>query len=192
MGILIEHLDREWKAGSFSSDQIHDDLHRLLTEVENMGYFGTQLLNMIDLFSTLAHLNPITPLTGSDHEWEPVGDGVYQNIRDPNVFKSPARYHGQAFNIAAVVYVTPAGVEFITSSSCKAIEFPYVYRPTLIPVHEGSIDKMLGVIMIVGRRPVLDEVGSPLEAITRADIARPSLKLVQNTFTRTHGNSENP
>lgn len=45
---------------------------------------------------------PLTPLTGEDHEWVEVGPGVLQNRRDSSVFKDPRFHDGKlAYDIDA-------------------------------------------------------------------------------------------
>lgn len=87
-----------------------DLLERFFAEWDSGGavYFAAPVLQR------LIAGKPLSPLTGDDHEWNEVGDRVYQNRRCSTVFKDPRFHDGKlAYDLN-----NPAG-------SRAAIAFPY-------------------------------------------------------------------
>lgn len=59
----------------------------LLKLFASQGHSGSSAPDAVALFEKLALYKPLSPLTGEDDEWMEVGSGVWQNRRDPEVFK---------------------------------------------------------------------------------------------------------
>lgn len=116
---LIEHAKREllllgYKLNNDNDDEIDNwivnDLLELIEMFSKQGHSGSSAPYIIDLFKKIAGFKPLTPLTGSDDEWndvsEKAGRILYQNKRCSHVFKD----NEKAFDV---------------NNSCVDITFPY-------------------------------------------------------------------
>ena len=91
---------------------------------------GAKSKILLRLFAKLAAWMPLTPLLGTDDEWELVKEGEledtdiqYQNKRCPHIYK---RKDGTAFNSQATVFSYNGLVWFRTKDSNENIDFPYI------------------------------------------------------------------
>jgi len=89
---LIEFAQSEInRAGLQSKDSDYDGMignavMELVEVFAKQGHSGFSAGWVLNTFSKLANFKPITPLTYAEDEWNVVGDGVWQNKRDPSVF----------------------------------------------------------------------------------------------------------
>lgn len=171
MSNLINHALREFKASGYKPVEecedgpnkwIQENVLALLKLFSEQGHSGFSAPHCIQMFSKLANFEPLVPLTGSDEEWNEVGDGVFQNNRCSHVFKQKDRFDGQPYDIEGKVFWELVerdlsegeegypGVErykssFTSSDSFVPIVFPYTpvrqYVEVLSPtnVEDGSI-----------------------------------------------------
>jgi len=152
MSNYITHAEAEFKAVGWTDENgvFKDEMQELLCNsilellevFAKEGHSGSSAPYAINLFSKLAKFEPIGPITGEDWEWNEASSGVFQNKRCSHVFKDPARFNGQAYDLDAVVFydthVGDDGEEFKTyftgKDSSQPITFPYVpkteYRPS--------------------------------------------------------------
>lgn len=86
----------------------------------------------ISLFEKVARLEPLTPLTGEDDEWNgPLFDeGYYQNKRCPHVFKKD----GQAYDSEGRIFRRANGVCYTSKESRVPITFPYMPKREYVEV----------------------------------------------------------
>lgn len=109
---LERHAKRELQAVGYKLDDQEDgpnqwiqrNLLELLAVFSMQGHSGFSAPYCIDMFQKLAKFEPVVPLTGDAAEWNEVGPGVFQNNRCGHVFKQPARFDGQPYDIEAVIF----------------------------------------------------------------------------------------
>lgn len=131
-------LAKDAKNGDQMND-IHVAVTMLSTLFESLAIIGGAKSKIIlRLFARLASWYPLTPLLGTDDEWEKVGDNypedtdiLYQNKRCPHIYK---RKNGTAFNAEATVFSYDGVVWFRTKDSNEDITFPYE-----VPVHPKRV-----------------------------------------------------
>lgn len=94
---LTEYARNELQlAGLFDENSDYDDgmlataTMELIEVFSKQGHSGFSAHLVIDLFTKLASYTPITPLTYSAHEWNDVGNSLWQNKRDSRVFSKDA------------------------------------------------------------------------------------------------------
>lgn len=86
------------------------------------GHSGGSAPIMISWLAKLLSWNIVAPLTGEDHEWGEVGDGLFQNRRCSRVFKMD----GHAWDIDGFVFVDPDGSQYTSQpKSRRVVTFPY-------------------------------------------------------------------
>lgn len=76
----------------------------LLDLFSTHGHSGSSAPYAIELFSKLAAFSPIVPLTGEDWEWVEVSDGMFQNKRCGHVFKDASVFNGQPYDSTGIVF----------------------------------------------------------------------------------------
>jgi hypothetical protein len=81
---------------------------------------------------------PITPLTGSDDEWEDCGDGLFQNKRCSHVFKQPDRFDGQAYDSKGRAFRRKNGGSYTNRDSKIPVTFPYVPKVEYVDVEDDE------------------------------------------------------
>lgn len=160
MGALIDHLDREWAAQGWPTedhpnaepDPKHEDweeiaghnmqamMYRNLREIietfENQGHSGTSANYAIAKLTNLLAYMPISPLTGEDSEWEDHGGDDLQNLRCSAVFKS--KKTGIAHYSRGKVFRHPDGACFTSIDSRVPIEFPYTPHTEYVDVDDDG------------------------------------------------------
>ena len=110
---LIAHAKRELElAGFFDKDadyngMIGEAVLELIKVFSDQGHSGCSAGLVSSLFEKLSKYKTITPLTFKDDEWNEVGNGVYQNNRNPCVFKESP--DGRPYHLDAYVKKTPNG-----------------------------------------------------------------------------------
>ena len=111
MSNLLSHAKRELAAIGYNLDQTEEGPNKWITEslLELLGVFAAQghsgfsASYCISTFSKLANHEPLCPLTGTDEEWNAIGDGSYQNNRCSHVFKGT---DGRAYDIEGKIFPT--------------------------------------------------------------------------------------
>lgn len=109
------------------------DILELIDVFSNQGHSGCSASYCIDLFTTLAKYDIITPLTGEDDEWNDVsemsGQIMYQNNRCSSVFKDG---NGRIYDTNGKVFVQSDGISYTNRDSCVDITFPYTPKTEYI------------------------------------------------------------
>lgn len=141
------HLDREWEALGWPKDDeddmqtwIYDHLKEMLITWHGKGHSGSSAPYTIALLKKVLMFEPLSPLTGEDHEWIEVdGKGLKQNNRCSHVFMRP---DGTAYDLDGIVWEDADGITFTSPESVVDIEFPYIpttkYRPKSEMVKENE------------------------------------------------------
>jgi len=73
------------------SGKLAEGVMELIKVFNEQGHSGMSASMTIQLLSRLLSYKPLTPLTGEDNEWFDHGEGLYQNVRCPSVFKNAER-----------------------------------------------------------------------------------------------------
>ena len=142
---LVEHAKSEFKLAGWLEDdddmqkQICNDLLELLETFSKQGHSGMSANYLLSYFDRLARFHTITPLTGSDDEWDEVDNGndgiMYQNKRDPSVFKEE---NGKAFWVEGKIFREPDGSTYTSGESIVEITFPWTRQePEIVDVEEA-------------------------------------------------------
>ena len=126
---LINHAKKEFNALGWPGDcemqsLMCNNLIEMLTVFSEQGHSGFSANYFLGCFEKLARFQPLGPLTGDEGEWEEVGEGIYQNNRDSEVFKE----NGEAYWISGKIFRDPDGCTYTNSDSCVPVEFPWT-RP---------------------------------------------------------------
>jgi len=136
MSNLVKHAQREFEALGWPGDcdmqkLICDNIIELLRTFADQGHTGSTAPYVLWHFQKLANFNPITPLTGDDNEWVEVGDGLFQNNRDGEIFKK----NGSAYWIDGKIFREPGGATFTSFDSRVPVEFPWTKpEPEIVDV----------------------------------------------------------
>jgi len=147
MSNLVEHAKREFLAMGYkpieeSEDDpnkwIQEDVLELLRVFAEQGHSGSSAPYCIRMFRKLAMFEPLIPLTGEDHEWNDVGNGVFQNNRCSHVFKQKNRYNGQAYDIRGRVFREPDGCCYTSKESSVPVTFPYTPKTEYVNVDKDT------------------------------------------------------
>lgn len=128
--------------------QMREHILRMVKEFSDEGHSGFSANYSLSILKRLLALEPLTPLTGEDDEWQHVydddnGDPVYQNKRLSSVFKDKSR---GAYDIDGKVFWEwhtdkngeKSKVYFTANGSAVPVTFPYTkpenpiyeYRPS--------------------------------------------------------------
>ena len=115
MSNMINHAQAEFLAAGWTNPDgtFKDEMQGLMCSqvldllklFSSHGHSGTTAPYAINLFKQLASFEPLVPVTGEDHEWVEVSQGVFQNKRCSHVFKQADRFDGQAYDINAIVFL---------------------------------------------------------------------------------------
>lgn len=152
---LMRHADRELDlAGVGDPDADYDgalkqavlDIVRVFSEQGHSGGSAAMVTAMVE---KLLRFEPLTPLTGDEHEWNEVtdfdpgrGSRVWQNNRCSHVFREELDGETWAHDIESVVMIDPSGGAWSGGRHAARITFPYV--PTRewvhIDVHGRALD----------------------------------------------------
>lgn len=91
---LVEYAKSELeRAGLFDEDSDYNGMLgkatlELIEVFADQGHSGFSAHLVRDLFNKLADFKPITELTYGPEEWNEVGEGMWQNKRNPCVFST--------------------------------------------------------------------------------------------------------
>jgi hypothetical protein len=111
----------------------------LLRVFDNQGHSGMSASMVLSIFERLAKFEPISPLTGEDEEWRPLGDAhpnmAAQNIRCGHVFR---RADGTSYDSRVRVFVDTDGFSRPRSDSQADITFPYTPRTEYVYAPQGE------------------------------------------------------
>lgn len=147
---MIKYALKEFiQTGWLTSDYVFTDgtqgamcvnILELLEVLGNQGHSGSTGSYTLALFNQLADYKPITPLQGTDDEWNDVGNDLYQNNRCSSVFKQGK--NGIAYNMMGRTFSEYNGLNgnFLSFESDVYIEFPYIPKTEII-VFEGEFTK---------------------------------------------------
>lgn len=139
----IKHALRELAViglndGDKMNQRMHDNLIELLGVFVEQGHSGFSASYLINTFEKLARFQPLAPLTGTDDEWNEVGDGMMQNNRCSEVFME----NGAAFHSGCVVFREPNGCCFTGKHSSVPVTFPYSPKKFYADVPEDASDEV--------------------------------------------------
>lgn len=130
MSNLIEHAKRELallRGDSTEPDPMQDMMEKhilsMVEEFSKEGHSGFSASYAISILNRLLQFRPVTPLTGEDHEWNDVRDGLLQNNRCIAVFKSTKT--GEAFYIEGNVFRNQHGHCYTNYLSKVPVTFPW-------------------------------------------------------------------
>ena len=127
MSVLLDYAKDELKRiGMIDSGEPYNDLASkaildLIELFDSQGHSGFSAPYVIGAFSRLAMFKPLSPLTGEDDEWNPVGD-EFQNKRYSSVFKNK---DGVAYNIDGKAFTDDGEVWYTCRDSIVNVTFPY-------------------------------------------------------------------
>jgi hypothetical protein len=149
MSNIAEHAKRELaimrknanldKMGTEMQDNMDACLLELLEVFNKQGHSGFSANYVLRLFNKLAMFKPLTPLTGEDNEWMPMGKNSYQNNRDFSVFKED----GVTYTIDGYIFEDEKGFWYTNAKSRKNIEFPYYPTEPERVKHNSELYKQL-------------------------------------------------
>lgn len=127
MSDLINHakneMDIAWPEECEMQALVRENILELVEVFSKQGHTGMSAPYVLAHFQKLANFETITPLTGEESEWVEVGENLFQNKRDGEVFKKG--YNGQAYWISGNVFRDQNGSTFTCSKSRVAISFPW-------------------------------------------------------------------
>lgn len=134
-----EHAERELRAVGYDLDEkeegpnkwIVENIMELLDVFSNQGHSGSSAPYCANMFKKLALFEPLTPLQGTDDEWNEVDDGMWQNNRCSHVFKDA---DGRAYDIDGRVFREKEGMSYISRDSRVYITFPYTPKTEYVDV----------------------------------------------------------
>lgn len=181
MSNLSTHAELELRSAGLleSKDEYNNAIGKAVLELiekfSEQGHSGTSAGITIHLFKTLAMFEPLGPLTGEDHEWTEVSNGLYQNKRLSSVFKHE---DGVCTYNEAVVKRCPNGttctgplyptredaINDTNQIKVKIKNFPFTAKTFYIDVIEEEIEKD-GWIMWVKDEKQLEELFNYYEKI---------------------------
>lgn len=111
---------------------MNSQLKEMLLVFSTHGHSGFSAGYAISALKKLLNFEPLSPLTGSDDEWEPCSmqREVMQNKRCSRVFKEK----GEAYDIRGKVFVEPNGCCFTSIDSRVPVVFPYTPKTEYVNV----------------------------------------------------------
>lgn len=138
---LIKHAEVEmalaWPEADDMQDLVKDNIRELLAVFAAQGHSGFSAPYVLAAFTKLARFEPLTPLTGEDHEWVEVGDSLFQNARCGEVFREGK--NGEAYWINGRVFREPDGCTFTSRDSRVPVVFPWTKpAPEIVDVAEAA------------------------------------------------------
>ncbi len=98
---ITEQAIYEMKIAGFPAEE-QEAMRSILEKFFDTRDSGGAVWAMAPVLQKCIAGKPLTPLTGEDHEWLEVGEGVFQNRRGGSVFKAPRFHDGKlAYDIDA-------------------------------------------------------------------------------------------
>ena len=151
---LYQHAIKEFKALGYKpikecepgpDKQLQEDVLALLKEFYNQGHSGTSSTFCLEYFRRLAKLEPASPLTGEDDEWNLVETTkeyqLYQNNRCSRVFKEIRDNKSISYDLDGYIFYDENDYTFSSKYSRKKIIFPYLTSTQYINVVSYEVDK---------------------------------------------------
>ena len=125
-------------AGLLSKDSDYDGMIgqavlELVEKFAEQGHSGFSAILTVNAFDKVARYLPLVPLTGTDEEWNEVGDGLFQNRRCSHVFKD---VDGGAYDSEGRLFREPSGVTYTSRESHIPVTFPYTPHSEIVDVAE--------------------------------------------------------
>jgi len=135
---LEEHAKKELEMiGAFDKDGPYDGMVgeaalQLIKVFASQGHSGMSASLVSDIFSKLSQYLPLSPLTGSEEEWEKVAPNLYQNRRCSHIFKENGV---GAYNSEGRVFREKNGNTYLSQNSRIPVIFPHwPKKPEIIDV----------------------------------------------------------
>lgn len=128
---LLEHAKAELAIINTDGDEMQNMMDKNILEIVEkfgeQGHSGFSAPYAISILMRLLNWKPITPLTGTDDEWndisEMMGRECYQNKRDGSILKDS---DGRAYWLEGKVFSDDVGESWYTNSDSRVyIDFPY-------------------------------------------------------------------
>lgn len=140
---FIKHANREFVAVGYDLNDkeegpnkwIVENVFELLNVFNKQGHSGSSASYCVNYFKKLALFKSLSPLKGSDDEWNEVAVGRFQNKRCSHVFKGA---DGKAYDIQGKIFREPNGCCYQNRESRVFIEFPYT--PTIEYINVPASD----------------------------------------------------
>ena len=144
VGFLQEFAHKELeRAGLFDPDSDYNgwvghSVMELIHTLENRGQSGVSMEMILELFTTLARYEPLSPLTGEDDEWVEINypecpSRLWQNKRCLTVFKDETG----AYNSQGRIFRYKNGGHGIRGVDSRvSITFPYTPVVEYVDVEE--------------------------------------------------------
>jgi hypothetical protein len=141
MSNLLNHAMRELHAAGYDPATMEDgDINKLMyncvielgSVFANQHHSGASAGYCIDVVNKLLKFEPLSPLTGDDSEWVEVSEGLWQNNRCSNVFKTA----DGAYDIDGKVFVDKQGMAYTNSNSRVPVTFPYTPTTEYVEVDQ--------------------------------------------------------
>ena len=130
LGLLIKQCDPNDHEGIRMQEAINKDILDLVEMFANQGHSGFTASYTINILTKLLNQSFITPLTGEDHEWHEVSEGVYQNKRESAIFKDKDKFDGKAYYLHGKAFSDNGGKTWFTNKDSSVIvEFPLKELP---------------------------------------------------------------
>lgn len=113
---------------------IVDNLVDLVAVFSAQGHSGSSAAYLTDLIKPVMSFETLTPLKGTDDEWQEIGnldDGglMYQNKRDSRVFRDSHKDYSEDYFIDGKIFIEEDGCGF-TSYDSRVLIDSYPYTPT--------------------------------------------------------------
>lgn len=117
-----------------SNVAMRQHLLKMIEVFSNEGHSGFSANYAVAILQKLLRLEPLSPLTGRDSEWNLISDKekLYQNKRCSHVFKE----NGKAYDINGKVFVQENGSAYTSADSRVDVTFPYVPKTEYVKVLE--------------------------------------------------------
>jgi hypothetical protein len=109
---------------------------QVLETFSGQGHSGMSASYAISILKDVMRFEPLSPLTGEDHEWNYINDDrtdnnpIYQNNRCSHVFKE----NGEAYDIDGKIFIDPDGASYTSSASRVPVVFPYTPKSIRVKV----------------------------------------------------------
>lgn len=123
-------IDEDGNYTDEMQQDICEHVLRLLHEFSEEGHSGTSANYAVSLFRQLACFEPISPLTGEDHEWTEVREGCFQNKRCSHVFQDETG----AYDSEGRIFREPNGTCYQSRGSRVPVTFPYTPKREYVDV----------------------------------------------------------